>query len=102
MIMSGSASSMNLLHSISKSLSSLNSSTCDPTICAQVLSVKTFLMKGLFSPCLVTIDAIWMTGSICASGKMPLRPAHSISKLKTRNGAMGSHSPSGAWDTRSV
>jgi hypothetical protein len=31
--------------------------------------------------------AIWMTGSTCASGKMPFRPAHSISKLSMRRGA---------------
>lgn len=45
--------------------------TCEPTTGAQVLSVKTFLMNGSCSPCLITMLAIWMTGSLSASGKTP-------------------------------
>lgn len=76
-----------------------------------VLKVKTLRMNGFDSPpgnrqhpvggremrrlpCRVTMLAIWMTGSIFASGKVPLRPAHSISKLRIRNGAIFDHSPS--------
>jgi hypothetical protein len=29
----------------------------------------------------------------------PFRPAHSMSKLRMRNGATFAHSPSGVWDT---
>ena len=32
--------------------------------------------------------AIWITGSISGSGNMPFRPAHSISKLRIRYGAI--------------
>jgi hypothetical protein len=39
-----------------------------------------------------------MTGSKEASGKTPFLPAHSISKLKIRKGAMLDHSPSGACE----
>lgn len=39
--------------------------------------------------------AIWMTGSMFGSGNIPFLPAHSISKLRTRKGAMWDHSPSG-------
>jgi len=46
-------------------------------------------------PCIVTILAIWIIGSSLGSGKMPLRPAHSMSKLRMRNGAIFDHSPSG-------
>lgn len=42
--------------------------------------------------------AIWMTGSTDASGKTPFLPAHSISKLRIRKGAIFAHSPSGACD----
>ena len=42
--------------------------------------------------------AIWMTGSWLASGKIPFRPAHSISKLRIRRGAILDHSPSGGWE----
>ena len=44
-------------------------------------------------PCLITILAIWIIGSFSASGKIPFRPAHSISKLRIRTGAILSHSP---------
>eukprot|EP00955_Chlamydomonas_euryale_P026390 278602-Chlamydomonas_euryale.AAC.1 len=46
--------------------------------------------------------AIWMTGSIFASGKWPLRPAHSMSNDSTRSGASLDHSPSGRWLTTSL
>ena len=91
--------------------------TCEPAILEQVLSVKIFRTKGFDSPvnnavnvrrqrynalrrlpCRVTILAIWITGSWLASGKMPLRPAHSISKLSIRRGAILDHSPSGGCD----
>lgn len=49
------------------------------------------------SPCILTTDAIWITGSTSGSGNTPFRPAHSISKLRTRNGAISDHSPSGGW-----
>ena len=39
----------------------------------------------------------WITGSWVGSGKWPLRPAHSMSKLSMRNGAIFENSPSGAW-----
>ena len=42
--------------------------------------------------------AICITGSMCGSGKIPLRPAHSISKLRIRSGAIFDHWPSGACD----
>lgn len=93
-------------------------------MCAHVLSVKTLRMNGLLSPeechrvdqlssykrcadgdvdapCRVTILAIWMTGSLSASGKIPFRPAHSISKLRILRGARLLHSPSGACEMRS-
>jgi hypothetical protein len=41
---------------------------------AHVLSVRTFLMHGVFAPCTVTRFAIWITGSLSGSGKWPLRP----------------------------
>ena len=42
--------------------------------------------------------AIWMTGSWLASGKIPFLPAHSISKLRIRSGAILDHSPSGGCE----
>jgi hypothetical protein len=39
-----------------------------------------------------------MTGSLDASGKIPFLPAHSISKLRIRKGAIFAHSPSGVYD----
>lgn len=45
--------------------------------------------------------AIWITGSSSGTGKIPLRPQHSISKLSVRMGAMPIHSPSGACATTS-
>jgi len=44
----------------------------------------------------------WITGSCVGSGKRPLRPAHSISKLRMRNGAILENSPSAGWLTKSV
>lgn len=42
-------------------------------------------------------ERTWITGSWVGSGKWPLRPAHSMSKLNMRNGAIFENSPSGAW-----
>lgn len=77
----------------------------------------TLLTNASVVPYSDTILAIWITLSLSASGKMPiklynsymkrridirmltelpLRPAHSMSKLKMRNGATSAHSPSGA------
>ena len=53
-------------------------------------------------PCRVTMLAIWMTGSIVASGKIPFRPAHSISKLKMRKGAIFDQLPSGACEIKAL
>ena len=79
-------------------------------MCAQVLRVKTLRLKGLLSPgsakpavdapCLVTIALICMMGSMLASGNMLL--PHSMSKLRVRSGAIGSQSPSGGCDMRSL
>lgn len=119
MTMSGSTSCTNARHAINILSSLSKASTCDPTMCEHVLRVKTFRMNGLLSPrswetwstdghlqgrmrfnspCLVTMFAIWITGSTSASGKIPLRPAHSISKLRILSGASVDHSPSGAWE----
>ena len=49
----------------------LYDNTCDPTTGEHELSVKTFLMKGSCSPCFCTMLAIWMTGSLSASGNIP-------------------------------
>ena len=54
----------------------------------------------MYRPWRVTILAIWMTGSSCASGKIPFRPAHSISKLRMRRGAIFCHWPSGVWEMK--
>ena len=63
--------------------------------------VKTFLIKGSLSPWRTTMLAIWMTGSRSASGKIPFRPAHSMSKLSILRGAIFCHSPSAGWLTKS-
>lgn len=42
----------------------------------------------------------WITGSWVGSGNRPLRPAHSMSKLNIRNGAIFENSPSGTWLTK--
>ncbi len=55
----------------SKSDSFWKGSTCEPTIDAHVFKVKTFRINGSFSPCLITMLAIWMTGSLSGSGKTP-------------------------------
>lgn len=111
----------------------------EPTMLAQDCSVNTVRMKGSVSPCRCTMDAIWITGSLSASGKIPVAgqnpdgetlrllfffcksdeiperysmpqankpspflPAHSMSKLSTRRGAILCHSPSAGWLTKSV
>ena len=59
--------------------------------------VRYIIESGLGTiPCRVTMLAIWMTGSLSASGNMPFRPAHSISKLRMRSGAILDQLPSGA------
>ncbi len=98
MIRSGSTSWTNLVQASSICASLSNDRTSEPTMCAHELSVKMFLTNGVLSPCRVTMLAIWMTGSCCASGKTPLRPAHSMSKLSTRSGAIFAQSPSGACE----
>jgi hypothetical protein len=104
MTRSGSTSSIKSRQACNISASSSNDITCEPTMCEHVFKVKILRMNGLVSPwklvmsdytekisnlipCLVTMLAIWMTGSTCASGKIPFRPAHSISKLSIRRGA---------------
>ncbi len=57
MITSGSAFSTNFRHSKSSCRSSLNSRTCDPTMWAHVLRVKTLRTNGFDSPTLVNIVA---------------------------------------------
>lgn len=52
------------------------------------------------SPFCVTMLAIWITGSISASGKMPFLPAHSISKLRMRRGAIFCQEPSGECEIK--
>lgn len=47
--------------------------------------------------CIKTEGNTWITGSWVGSGKSPLRPAHSISKLNIRNGAIFEYFPSGVW-----
>lgn len=47
---------------------------------------------------LTIILPIWITGSLSGSGKIPLRPAHSISNDRTRSGATSCQSPSGACE----
>lgn len=44
---------------------------CEPTILAQDWRVNTVRMKGSVSPCRCTMEAIWITGSLSASGKIP-------------------------------
>ena len=51
-------------------------------------------------PWRVTILAIWITGSVCASGKIPFLPAHSMSKLRIRSGAILDQRPSGACEMK--
>lgn len=52
-------------------LSSSKERTWEPIIGAQFLRVNTFRMKGSFSPCRITMFAIWMTGSISGLGNIP-------------------------------
>ena len=47
---------------------------CNPQLCLRGLSIVSVMIS------------------------VPLRPAHSMSKLKIRNGATSAHSPSGAWE----
>lgn len=44
----------------------------EPTMLAQDCRVNTVRMKGSVSPCRCTMDAIWITGSLSASGKIPV------------------------------
>ena len=82
-----------VIHTCNKSCSFWYDKMSQPTTGAHVLSVKTFLMKGSFSPCIITIFAIWITGSLSGSGNIPFLPAHSISKLSILSGAILSQSP---------
>ena len=61
------------LHSLTLSISCSRGKerTCEPTTGAQVLSVKTLRKNGSLSPWRITMLAIWITGSLSASGKMP-------------------------------
>lgn len=63
---------------------------------AQWLSVRMQRSLEAPLPLTVTMFAIWMTGSLSASGKTPGRPAHSMSSESTEKGASLSHSPSAA------
>lgn len=122
----------------------------EPTMLAQDWRVNTVRIKGSVSPCRCTMEAIWITGSFSASGKIPEKrrltegsnfafafhewkqnkqinrmppvivcvlchtnaidketctpflPAHSMSKLRTRSGAILCQSPSAGWLIRSV
>ena len=51
--------------------------------------------------CLITMFAIWMTGSLSGSGKTPFLPAHSMSKLRILKGATSAQSSSGRWEIKS-
>ena len=82
-----------ILHTCNKSCSFWYDKISQPTTGAHVLSVNTFLIKGSFSPCFITIFAIWITGSLSGSGNIPFLPAHSISKLSILSGAILSQSP---------
>ncbi|KAH3663022.1 hypothetical protein OGATHE_004598 [Ogataea polymorpha] len=102
MITSGSTLTMNSFHLSSISSSDSYENVSDPTIGAHDLTVNTLRTNGTGSPALATTFAIWITGSCSASGKMPLRPAHSMSNDRIRNGAMFRYLPSEACDTRSL
>ena len=70
---------------------------------AHSLRQKIFLSTAFVSPWSTMLLAIWMTWSCSASGKMPGRPAHSMSKLRMRIGAMPHHSSSfGECETTSL
>lgn len=43
----------------------------EPTMLAQDWRVNTVRIKGSVSPCRCTMEAIWITGSFSASGKIP-------------------------------
>ena len=62
----------------SKSCSLWKDSTWEPTTGAQVLSVNTLRIKGSGSPCLITMLAIWITGSFSASGNTPGRKQNTL------------------------
>mmetsp|Transcript_6455 Transcript_6455/g.27514 ORF Transcript_6455/g.27514 Transcript_6455/m.27514 type:complete len:233 (+) Transcript_6455:2137-2835(+) len=96
---SGSVLRKNFPHDRNSSRSSEKHSTSDPTMGAHVSRVQMARITGLSSPWHVTMVAIWITGSCSASGKCPLRPAHSMSTDKMRNGASLLYWPSGACDT---
>ena len=71
MSQSGSVASRKVFQARSSSRSSVKQMTSAPTMGAHVPSVITVFTAGLRSPWTVTKEAIWMTGSILASGKWP-------------------------------
>ena len=93
--MSASHASTNWCHERSISDSVSKARTCAPEIGAVSLRQKMFLRTGWVEPCSVTWFAIWMIASFSASGKIPGRPEHSMSKERMRIGAIRCHSPSG-------
>ena len=56
-----------------------------------------FLTLGCGSPCTVSMLAIWITGSISASGKWPFLPAHSMSTDRILSLPRSMNSPSAGW-----
>ena len=97
MMMSASVTLSRFAQLRSRSVSFSKDMTSAPTMDAQDLRVWMFFTRGFFSPCTVSMLAIWMTGSCSASGKWPLRPWHSMSMLSTRSGASCMNSPSDGW-----
>ncbi len=63
-------------------------------------NLNSIIWMDSLGTCLITILAIWMTGSFSGSGNIPFLPAHSMSKLRILKGAMSDHSPSGSWEMK--
>lgn len=59
------------VYTCSNFVSCVKHSIWEPTMLAQDCRVKTVRMKGSVSPWRCTIDAIWITGSLSGSGKIP-------------------------------
>lgn len=59
------------VYTCSSRFSCVKHNICEPTMLAQDWRVNTVRIKGSVSPCRCTIDAIWITGSLSASGKIP-------------------------------
>mmetsp|Transcript_22779 Transcript_22779/g.77027 ORF Transcript_22779/g.77027 Transcript_22779/m.77027 type:complete len:288 (-) Transcript_22779:652-1515(-) len=98
-MMSGSTALTKEAHFSSMSFSVAEVTTSAPLMGRQPLSVKMASTTLLARPCSCTTHEIWITGSCSASGKWPLRPAHSMSNAKMRIGASLDHAPSGACAT---